>query len=703
MKLSARVLVVCIFAFAVLAINLFYFTTRTNISFALRKARTHISSEDETPVDRRIELAIGILSAPRPHDADYVYRTVAAIDREINLTPIARNFVKKVLVFSPRAVDEHIIYKQTEKRFSGDSLYHFVARDVTNKTALAIKGHPGKWRTMRGRDIQQNIDASALFAEVHEQFCKHKPRGYMMLMEDDFEMCPWALNHLYRAISAAEFQYFSNFTAIRVSYGFNGMILHCTDVKKVSEYLFENKQEGPTDAMTSPWWTKYLPEGKAYFGDRKHCAYRHNLLEHIGDHSAVWGHKSTQKGRFPQCYDDLYFNGMSHEDWFDFRRCRGKEFSPCDAKDMGNSMLTSFRGNPEFDPAFKPDTLVSDIKVMNGSQGESCSEACARVGLECALFAMPLINQCATLKKYFPCSDCVAHNFISRNAISRSPMIDTKDRICYESHIVAEMKCDGKGEEMIRLCTCYKKMEVPWPVCINEDDTKVRKGPCTTFSVVEKLQKHTFVEPTGHNIDGCDKSWIEIGKNRYVEASTISKCPNAGVSAQDLEGMVPEIKQDQAKKILPYLNAAMLEGEINTCMRKAAFMGQISHETGGLQGFVSSMSEGDFDETYGNKEHGDGTKYKGRGPLQMRGRKNYVEIGKLIGVDLENEPDLAAQNHTMYRVAAMFWKKHGLNELADKGDSESYDKITYAINLGDHGKGDRDYRFTLAQRALDCN
>ena len=169
---------------------------------------------------------------------------------------------------------------------------------------------------------------------------------------------------------------------------------------------------------------------------------------------------------------------------------------------------------------------------------------------------------------------------------------------------------------------------------------------------------------------------------------------------------------DQLKEIMPYagkraetflepLNAAMAEFEINTPARQAAFLAQITHESGSLR-YVKEIASGAAYEgrkDLGNTEEGDGMRFKGRGLIQITGRANYAQCGAALGLDLLAEPDLLEQTENACRRAGWFWQTRGLNELADDGE---FKLITKRINGGYNGLADRQAYYARARGTLNA-
>lgn len=163
------------------------------------------------------------------------------------------------------------------------------------------------------------------------------------------------------------------------------------------------------------------------------------------------------------------------------------------------------------------------------------------------------------------------------------------------------------------------------------------------------------------------------------------------------------LKPARAAQLHPLLTAAMREFEITTRDRQAAFIAQLAHESCEFRFFEELASGAAYEgrSDLGNNEPGDGERFKGRGPIQLTGRRNYAAAGAALKLDLVGHPEWAAQPSVGFRVAGWFWQSRGLNHIADGGPL-TFDAITRRINGGLNGKKQRDAYFALARKVLGC-
>jgi len=188
------------------------------------------------------------------------------------------------------------------------------------------------------------------------------------------------------------------------------------------------------------------------------------------------------------------------------------------------------------------------------------------------------------------------------------------------------------------------------------------------------------------------------------------------IMLEQLQAIMPQAGE-RAEIFLEPLNGAMAEFAIDTTRRQTYFLPQVAHESGDLR-YVLELASGEAYEGnvhLGNVHTGDGPRFKGRGLIQITGRKNYQLCGAALGLDLLDHPELLEKPVNACRSAAWFWiegaglnlshraREHGvkencnLNDLADAGDFEG---ITLAINGGLNGQPDRLAHLERAQGVL---
>jgi putative chitinase len=198
-----------------------------------------------------------------------------------------------------------------------------------------------------------------------------------------------------------------------------------------------------------------------------------------------------------------------------------------------------------------------------------------------------------------------------------------------------------------------------------------------------------------------------------VQSSPVSSV--GGLKLENLKGHIPD-------SVIAQIPDTATKFEINTPLRLAHFLAQCGHESGGfrltkenlnysakgLKGIFSKyFKEAGLAEAYerkpekianrvyggrmgnGPESSGDGSKYCGRGYIQLTGKDNYVAFGKSINEDMTVNPEKVSTHYALLS-AAWFFNKNGLHKLADGGATDAVvTSITKRVNGGTIGLPDR--------------
>jgi putative chitinase len=165
------------------------------------------------------------------------------------------------------------------------------------------------------------------------------------------------------------------------------------------------------------------------------------------------------------------------------------------------------------------------------------------------------------------------------------------------------------------------------------------------------------------------------------------------VNAKFLCALLPRLSLPRAEQFVVPLNSYLAKYRINTIQRIAAFMGQVAVESSQFCKLVESTYYRDakhLKETFpgafntahaadyvkhseklanfvyankngnGDEKSGDGSKYRGRGLMQLTFRNNYAAFAKDAGVDAVNHPELLEEPGIAVYSAAGFGAEHTL-------------------------------------------
>ena len=115
---------------------------------------------------------------------------------------------------------------------------------------------------------------------------------------------------------------------------------------------------------------------------------------------------------------------------------------------------------------------------------------------------------------------------------------------------------------------------------------------------------------------------------------------------------------------------------------------------GGPEAIANFLYSGRYGN--GDEKSGDGWRFRGRCPIGLTFKDNYVWVGNLIGQDLDVMPELIEQPHFALQATIAYWE----GKIPDSilGDVK---KITLRINGGDFGLQERATLVDCARNAIE--
>lgn len=167
-----------------------------------------------------------------------------------------------------------------------------------------------------------------------------------------------------------------------------------------------------------------------------------------------------------------------------------------------------------------------------------------------------------------------------------------------------------------------------------------------------------------------------------------------------------------ARKYIPILYAAAQAAGVTDPAQVAYIFATAQWETAHFQtlheyGDVAYFHRYDGRVDLGNTHPGDGYTYRGRGYVQLTGRANYAKMGSIFGVDLINNPELAADPNLAAQIS-IYGMIHGSFTGASLSNYFGNGKTDFVgarriINGTDHAEDVAGNAFAFYNALLICS
>ena len=416
-----------------------------------------IFHEDQPP-ERWLQVVIG--TVPRAGGLPYLVRTLRAIRHQLpradTKDPFGNGEVHvKIVNFRPRT---HQVFERVKIEFEEHhkSKNTFDFEEMEPNRCDPEKPRGWKYVPSLSPELhprQQTRDVISLLLRSNYDKCEN-----MLIMEDDFELCPLGLHMIKMAIARADQR---GWSTIRVGVGMSGIIIKCSEIPPFISYLMNNQNMMPVDLLYTEYFAGIHRSGKARFGSnrmsmRPFRVLQYNLMDHLGGISTF---KGRARRKVVGCGGKLVVNSYMKIESFQ-AKCAIAGMSPCEggAATFGAHTQYGFhRANRR--------ALPGNIELVVGELGQSCTEVCQKVlKSKCSNSEWAALDDCNRLTSFFDCpGGCHGPEKTLPDASSNtSPSLFKEEGICQHSSSAQgknENRCNTKDEHAQRLCPCdlFKK------------------------------------------------------------------------------------------------------------------------------------------------------------------------------------------------------------------------------------------------------
>lgn len=199
-----------------------------------------------------------------------------------------------------------------------------------------------------------------------------------------------------------------------------------------------------------------------------------------------------------------------------------------------------------------------------------------------------------------------------------------------------------------------------------------------------------------------------------IYAPPLSSSPPSvsGLSAETLrEAMGSVLPIDRYRVLLPAVVESMIACGATDLNAAAMWLAQIGHESGGLRwmeeiwGPTAAQTRYEGRADLGNTFSGDGSRFRGRGPIQITGRTNYVALSKwahsrgLVPTPtfFVDQPAQLASDKYGFLGVTWYWLLARGERIRTAARAGNVEEVTRLINGGANGLADRQTRYARAR------